>query len=540
MCDLVVDEFNLDTEGQDWSMWPIAEGEDFGNPDAIEREIDTFLRLGSVAFIEGWTNREWTVRVKITGKSGARAEGAAALRAALQRPKRLTITPCDGWGAATWFHIWTAKLEYETNDFHALQGEYEIYRVTLKLSPFGMAEDLFTVSATPGSFATAAVWDGATDPITGWSATNGTLVDSGVYMEVTGAASSALQQVTHATFGINATQSDVALTVDMNRSVVERAWLYNTTTATWVESSSGDYASPISGANRYLFTFPAGNYAGIRIGGLTTAVGGVLKVYKITLADNANSGRSFFVDTPGSAPTYASLTTSSTASLLLHTCEANGESAGYSPEPTASSNIAVASGTGKAFTMGTLPEGTYDVVALIGTPLSGSILDVAWDINGSGITLPDTAAVQGGRLLIDAPTAGGGADPFLAVVARGITLPDGATTMTVRVSANTAALTRIWVMWTGNPLTGTQAEYTIVTPATAGVIEIDAPTPERPRPRLLVGGSHNGKYIKAWGEHQFYGLMRVYVADQTLTSTPTSTLSCYPAFQQWAPPADRI
>jgi hypothetical protein len=555
MCDLQVDDFSLWSEGDDWTMYPLGEGSDWGNPSGHVREIETFLRLGSVAYNEGWSNREWTVRVAVESPTFAgRAVGAAALHAALQRPTTLTMTPCDDWGAPTWFHIWTASLDYVTDDLSAIANGRDVYVVKLTLDPFGKGETPFSVEAVPGSYVSPAVWDGATDAITGWSATSGTLVDGGIYMTISGAASTDVQQVQHATFGINAVQSTL-LTVDMDRNgFVDSAWLYDTTAATWVSSTSASYYSPVLGTlnSRYYFHFPAGNYAGIRIGGLTEAASGEpIKVYKVTLADNGDAGRSFFMDVPGSAPTSVSLTTTSVTSLVVHTIPAVGEVAGYSPELNNPGSVTVTTGSTLTYAASNLPEGTYDLVAQIGKAASGSgpILDISWDINGSGGTVPATDAVQGSRRLFDTAGAGYGANLYPTLIGSGITVPDGATSMTIRVQLKSnltpfeARIQCLWLMYTGNPLTGLRGEYSIITPDSPGVVQIDSPTPERPRPRILVGGTHKGSWIKAWGDHEAWpGVMKLYAANVVQGAplvAPTVTASGYPAYQTFAVPDDR-
>ncbi|WP_418061795.1 hypothetical protein [Pimelobacter simplex] len=136
----------------------MADGTDFGNPEARVEIVQSLLTDGALAVLEGWDNREAPIRLRLSapaataGPALAAAEKAlmAGVLAASKAP--LVYTPAATSAATCVFDVVAAKLERDTSDGWDLKEErreYRFYLLTLTCLPFARPESTVVTPAIP-------------------------------------------------------------------------------------------------------------------------------------------------------------------------------------------------------------------------------------------------------------------------------------------------------------------------------------------------------------------------------------------------------
>ena len=162
MCEILVDSFSLlnaALDDADMGILGSESGLSLGNAEMVHRVVDSLLRNDQIVSTVEGTGRQQTIPVRINGPhSAARADMAARLHKALQNPRKVTLVPCDGWGAEAWWRIQWASMEHVFDDFAARYNDYQDYRITLGVDAWAKSTETFTWTLTP-SGTDAFIWD---------------------------------------------------------------------------------------------------------------------------------------------------------------------------------------------------------------------------------------------------------------------------------------------------------------------------------------------------------------------------------------------
>ena len=127
-------------EGEDWTT---------GEPEPIERTIETALMDGAIVVTDGKSNRQFAFNVTLrAATSDQLALLEAAMVAELGRPNELFWTPPDGWGATSVFEVVTSKLTHVLDDLAEVQRGERSYRVVWTCLPYVRGDvEIVTVAA---------------------------------------------------------------------------------------------------------------------------------------------------------------------------------------------------------------------------------------------------------------------------------------------------------------------------------------------------------------------------------------------------------
>jgi len=168
-----------------YAIEAMADGTNFGNPQALIEVVKSLLTDGSLAVLEGWDNREAPIRLRISAPTAvagpALADAEKALMAAVLATSKgpLVYVPPAQDSATCVFDVVAAKLERDTSDgwdLEEIRREYRFYLLTLTCLPFARTEESTVVPTLgipvpPGSGTTVAIDDCSTT--TGWTAPTG-------------------------------------------------------------------------------------------------------------------------------------------------------------------------------------------------------------------------------------------------------------------------------------------------------------------------------------------------------------------------------
>lgn len=540
MCELVIDdEFSMNGGSSltdaDLVTLGSDSGYDLGNPEAVHQIVDSLLRNDQLVRTIGWTGRQQTIPVKVTGSTrAARADMAARLHKAIQHPRKLTLNPCDGWGAPGWWRIQYASMVKISDDIADKINNYQRYNVILGVDAWAKATTKFTATATPGSFPPDVLWN-ATSGATGWAASGGTLVDStptSIGVSSSGSAEFDRLSKTLAwdTLGMAQAQLVVEWTAGDLSTNTNSPWAYDPTnpsvTIGYPEVSrtslgSGWYSSALLVQGGRSFT---------GIGLMRAQVSGSsdFTIRKVTLQQTAlmasGTVQDLYLDIPGSAPADGDLTVTTsggTPGLFIYQCPNFPEAL---QQPVL---IKDSGGYLGPFAAPIFPEGTYHLIADIATIGTGV---VDWSVTMGSFSQ------SGSVILADLPYS----TPGLVCLANNIYLPPAAidstvtTPIAVTVTVSGGGTTRnLYLPWMEDPLTGRSAAYILTSASAATTFKYQAPTPNRPVPAYLFGGiQENSKLRGVAGEFRFdAGVNRLMLgAQQSGAWDPTMTWSGYPAF----------
>lgn len=167
----------------------VADGTAFGNPEARVESVRSLLTDGSLAILEGWDNREVTIRLRLSSPAAVAGPALAAAESALMAEllatskSPLVYTPPATDAATCVFDVVGATLERDYADDFDLeeeQREYRYYSLTLTCLPFARAKDKVVVPALPPEppSPTVVTIDDC-NSTTGWSGLDGTTITAG-------------------------------------------------------------------------------------------------------------------------------------------------------------------------------------------------------------------------------------------------------------------------------------------------------------------------------------------------------------------------
>lgn len=163
-----------------------AEDTTWDNPDAIDREVDSWLQDGMVITRDKYGNRpDMNIKVRITGTDANQlAVGEMALRTQLARPNTLTWTPPGVNAKPCVFSIIMSKLLHSIDDMGELKAQpYRIFTLNMQAEPFVRSATQKTVTIpAPSGTQTITSIDACTS-FTGWagSAPGASSSSTGVY-----------------------------------------------------------------------------------------------------------------------------------------------------------------------------------------------------------------------------------------------------------------------------------------------------------------------------------------------------------------------
>ena len=162
-----------------YAIEAMADGTNFGNPQALIEVVKSLLTDGSLAVLEGWDNREAPIRLRISAPTAvagpALADAEKALMAAVLATSKdpLTYVPPAQDSATCVFDVVAAKLERDTSegwDLEEIRREYRFYLLTLTCLPFARTEESVVVPAlTPPPVTPTVVTLDSCDSTTGWA-----------------------------------------------------------------------------------------------------------------------------------------------------------------------------------------------------------------------------------------------------------------------------------------------------------------------------------------------------------------------------------
>lgn len=139
-----------------YAVEAMADGTNFGNPEALLEVVKSLLTEGSLAVLEGWDNRVAPIRLRlsaptaIAGPALAQAEKALMLAVTARIKAPLVYVPPAQDAVTCVFDVVAAKLERDVSDewdLEEVQREYRYYLLTLTCLPFARTEESVVVPA---------------------------------------------------------------------------------------------------------------------------------------------------------------------------------------------------------------------------------------------------------------------------------------------------------------------------------------------------------------------------------------------------------
>lgn len=129
----------------DYAIEAMADGTNFGNPQALFETIRSLLTDGSLVVSDGWDNREVPIRLRISAPRGIAGPTLAAAEAALMaqvvaevKPPIVYVPPATD-SATCVYDVVGAELLHDTSDGwdeEEVRREYRYYSLTLDCLPF--------------------------------------------------------------------------------------------------------------------------------------------------------------------------------------------------------------------------------------------------------------------------------------------------------------------------------------------------------------------------------------------------------------------
>lgn len=157
-----------------WVVEATAEGADFGNPTAVDREVDSWLQDGVIVSRDKYGNRsDMVLKVRLTGvDANMLALAEMALVAEVGRPNLLTWTPPGVDAAACVFSLVMSTLDHAFDDMAELRERPErTFLIRMQAEPFVSAVDMVSVTkpAPTGTQVITSIDDGSST--TNWTGT---------------------------------------------------------------------------------------------------------------------------------------------------------------------------------------------------------------------------------------------------------------------------------------------------------------------------------------------------------------------------------
>lgn len=501
------------------------------NAQAVHRIVDKLLRNGSDSPI-----RQQVIPIKVLGPHrGARGELAGRIRLALRKAKRITIVPCDGFGAPAWFRLESWNMDIVTEDYKAKYAGEQQYTITLNVDAWAKAEEKYTAEAS-NALPTITVWDAAVSGDAGWTVQNGTLDPAsstswvGVLSDVSSGTQDGLRNATLAWDpSIDGGYTLVAIEAKINPAsgldvggggtIYPGLYVQGYHAGEWVNAATALVSRVDLGSGWYretlhvLYGLPEMDGFGVVATGGDPADQDV-KIRKVTMAatNTFSSGAAvMFLNIPGSEPTEVDLEIDrADPGVLVYTAPVFADYPDYSP----------LTGPG--------PEGVYHLVI---DRSGGTASKLNVTVNGVLHRTIDLNAL---------PYADTG---FICVASDIYHSPTSPATVSVTGADGSLSVHKTMWLWVEDVLTGQAGDYTM-TGVVAGTpsLKINARTPERPVPSYTINGIQDDELIRAAGDHLIEpGWQRVLVAWHGSSSPAGADFkaSLYPAFHTDVPPSTR-
>lgn len=158
----------------DFLIETLADGTEWGNPQAVRRALRRFMLDGSSSVKDYDDNRTIPLSLRVKAVDGdALAGGEAALAGVDGNRVELVWTPPDIFSAPAVFVATSADLAHKMDDLGELRLE-RYYSLTLDAHPHAFSDEYVTVPAIAQSVSTPTSID-TCGSLTGWSSLNATL-----------------------------------------------------------------------------------------------------------------------------------------------------------------------------------------------------------------------------------------------------------------------------------------------------------------------------------------------------------------------------
>lgn len=436
-----------------YAIEAMADGSNFGNPEALIEVVRSLLSDGSLAVLEGWDNRVAPIRLRISAPTAiagpALADAEKALMAAVLRtPKAPLVYVPPAQDAETCvFDVVAAELTRDTSDgwdTDERQREERYYLLTLTCLPFARTEESVVVPAlgppTPPDDATVVDID-TCDSTTGWAYTS-----SGLMSAAQSASSGAVRLTGNVGAGKlwNTTQTRTGA-VAMGATPYLRISLSTTratiSALTVISNTLGDQVLPvlaiassaIAGASDY-YVQPTGgwvNFDKVRVSAFDggTAVSGTsvaVNIHHVARTDalpviGTTRQQSRTAEVAGSAPTQAAVrlydetpaalggdvlvyTSRSSWSPSLRPHRASSSTVTTDGDRVSGAHNTLASDMVFEFTATDLADGTHALMALLDVSTGGDLTWSARMVDSAGATTLGSEIVVSGSVTLDVTT----------------------------------------------------------------------------------------------------------------------------------------
>lgn len=147
--DLDLNGDNTDPSGLAFRIEALGDGADWGNPTAITRTVSSWLADGMATSVDGYGNRQQTLRIRIIAETPtALAAGEAELKNRSGRRTTLSWTPPGDGAAETVFEAWYVDPQ---GGFQGPTGDLEellltrYYTLHIEAKPFSRSANLVVV-----------------------------------------------------------------------------------------------------------------------------------------------------------------------------------------------------------------------------------------------------------------------------------------------------------------------------------------------------------------------------------------------------------
>lgn len=500
--------FDLEMIGSDGGL-------DWGRPEAVDVWVKSLLMDGSLVATQRHENRQVEMQVRIVADSADGLQsGEEALFLECSRPTTFTWTPPDETAATTVFIVLTSHLSPVVEDDLDERRLTRTYQLSLTCEPFTRSVDAITETVTPlGVVPAAAVLIDECTVSTGWTGSDTVSVVSGQAVRVThysGYVSTAELWLQRA--------GTVVVTEAFIR--VKMSTTIGNVTSTTLSLDGTEYAPYAVSAGFTWFAVPAGTYSTMKIrvyGGRPPPYPGTgfeyLTIWSMYQTNVATIGTrrelTHVVDVEGSARTPATVVVSHASNnlgnIVVYTYPRAlgpyGPSlAGFRTGGGAVTLDATLVSGGREPLSATptytvpqenLPQGTYEIVALIRHTAAGKI-SLTWTATVAGVTSTGTVKVTIAAANTWQVTAIDWVDlPPLALKSTS----DKSIVLTLLGPADS----EVDIPW----LFHTDGSYTVVADAAEKTLTIVAPEADQQGGMVYVGDHHPGAALKPWGRHQF-------------------------------------
>lgn len=557
-----LDLLGYDKTGPYW-FETLGDDVDWGNPEAVEREIESLLHDGTIVVVDSYGNREMSFPVTICAEdSPGLAAGEKALQAQLRRRNELIWTPPNiitGSGDPNVFDVVHSEPSFGFDDMLEMQALERVYTISIKALPHARSpiQRTFSLTAPPGTTPTVTTIDDGTST-TNWSwsvpGPTQTLTTSGgqVKLDWTNglgvAISPAVITLTRYGLSVNMATSPY-LRIDFSTGGGGRVG-----GETLMVRLNGVLTAPVA-TNGSVAWYPfSGTLTSVSFEfSVSVTRYGFLHIYVADISwsnipQDASGSRQIFgsVDVAGSVRTEATLsiadaTPASLGSVLLYTAPNVGTvaqpplRARLVPGPTETTDSSVVSGktsplsTAHAFDVPVtqVPDGTYLLMARVKHASAGTYA-IAWDAK-SRMGSTDVGATVSGTKSV---TLAAGVWTIVALGQMPLPTHTLGTSGMARIDMSGPSGVLLDEAWLFNTDTGELSwlECGTGTPAAGGSasrVWIDPPTLEQPSALVTIGtaADRSDAYLPAVGSLQSWGDHEMVPESMSIFAVTTNAVS---------------